>query len=320
MTTDLSGASGAGGAGPAAGGYGSGAVVTPEAVQLDFQAAGVGSRGVALFLDLLVLVTVAIGVSIGASLIVATEGLGLSDTAAIVVVLILNFLVFFGYPVALETLWRGRTLGKAAMGLRVVTVDGAPVRFRHAAIRAALQLIDLGFFGGLPAVISMLVTRRHQRLGDLVAGTMVLRERLASGVLHPARFGVPYGLGTYAETVDAAGLTEQEYSILRSFLLRAGELEPAVREQLARRLADRLAAKLGAEPPAQITTEQFLVTLAARYQQRGEAGLVRSGVPAPQPPYPPPAAPYGAPSQAPPATDPAPPQPPPTLGDFVPPS
>src|SRR5688572_27006049 len=102
---------------PPAGAYGSGAVVTPEAVRLDFQAAGVGSRGVALLIDLVVLATLAIGLNLAVALIVSTDGLGLSDTAAIVVILILNFLIFFGYPIGMETLWRGRSLGKAALGL-----------------------------------------------------------------------------------------------------------------------------------------------------------------------------------------------------------
>jgi uncharacterized RDD family membrane protein YckC len=103
------------------------------------------------------------------------------DWLGIALVLLLVFALQFGYPVGFETLWRGRTPGKAAMGLRVVTVEGAPVRFRHAATRAAIGLLELTGTAGAIAVIASLSSARGQRLGDLAAGTLVIRERRARG-------------------------------------------------------------------------------------------------------------------------------------------
>lgn len=251
-------------------------VVTPEAVPLEFEAANVGSRGVAFLLDALLLFGVASLLNVGVALVVSRAGRGLPGWVVVTVVLVLNFLWFFGYPIALETLWRGRTLGKAAMGLRVVTLEGAPVGFRHAAIRAALGLVDFWITLGAGAVVSALVTRRHQRLGDLVAGTIVLRERTgAGGTPSAARFEVPSGAESYAATLDPSGLRADDYDTLRTFLLRAATLPDDVRRDLAARLAGGLSAKVRHDPASTVHPELFLLCLAARYQQRG-AGYARA--------------------------------------------
>lgn len=264
-------------------------VVTPEAVHLEFEAAGVGSRAIALALDLLLQGVTVVLLFVGLGLVAEGAGAGIPEWVGVTVTLLLVFAVMFGYPVAMETLWRGRTLGKAAMGLRVVTREGAPVQFRHAAIRAALGLIDFYLaFGGV-AVISALVTREHQRLGDLVAGTLVLRERTGARAPTAVRFAVPAGAEPYAATIDPAGLTSDDYAAVRGYLLRAGELAPAVRADLARRIARPIAARLRHQPPQGVSPELFLACVAARYQARGGVGArTTSGATAPVPPAPPP--------------------------------
>lgn len=246
-------------------------IVTPEAVRLEFEAAGIGSRALALAIDLVVQVTVMVAALLSLEL-VGGGGAGLPEWVAITTSLLIVFAVFWGYPVTLETLWRGRTLGKAAMGLRVVTKEGAPVRFRHAAIRAALALVDFWVtFGGV-AVVSALVTREHQRLGDLVAGTLVLRERTGAAAPTAVTFTVPPGAEAYAATIDASGLTVDDYAAVRGFLLRAGDLPVHVRADLAGRLASPVAQRLRHRPPQWVTAELFLVCVAARFQERGGAG------------------------------------------------
>src|SRR4029079_11871859 len=101
------------------------------------------------------------------------------SAAMVIVSVITSFAVFFGYPVACETLWNGQTIGKMALGLRVRTREGTPVRFRHAAIRASLGIVEFYVTFGLAALLSIPFTRDHQRLGDLAAGTVVMRERTA---------------------------------------------------------------------------------------------------------------------------------------------
>jgi uncharacterized RDD family membrane protein YckC len=247
-----------------------GGVVTPEAVRLDFEAAGIGSRGIAIIIDLLVQGAGVMALAFALGLVGATGVTdGLPPWIATTIVLVLVFAIFWGYPTALETLWRGRTLGKAAMGLRVVTVEGAPVRFRHAAIRAALALVDLYVSSGGVAVVSALVTRRHQRLGDLAAGTIVVRERTGSAPPRPVWFRVPPGAEAYAATVDPSGLRPADYQAVRSFLMRAPSLRPDVRAEVAASIATPLATRLRHVPPAWVSAEMFLACLAARYQQRG---------------------------------------------------
>lgn len=243
-------------------------VVTPEAVRLEFQAASIGTRTLALVIDLAIQLAVLLIVSLGVGLAVGAGGfMGLPGWVGVTILLLVVFAVLWGYPTALETIF-GRTPGKAALGLRVVTREGAPVGFRHAAVRAALGLVDFYATLGGVAVLSVLLSRREQRLGDLVAGTLVLRERSAMPRPHPIRFAVPPGLEPYARTLDPAVLDARGYQAVRTFLVRAGDLAPAVRRDVARRIADPIVARLGGVPPAHVTPEQFLLCLAARYQER----------------------------------------------------
>ena len=139
-------------------------MVTPEAVALEFTTANVGSRILAFVIDAAI-VTV---VSFLGILPLALTDATLPDwlVASILVILIPGW--YFGYFTVSETLWRGRTVGKAALGLRVVTKEGGPVRFRHAAIRTLLGLVDFGIGSGFFAILLILLTRDNQRLGDLL--------------------------------------------------------------------------------------------------------------------------------------------------------
>ena len=173
----------------------------------------------------------------------------LGETPAVILSLVGLFLIFFGYPIGCETLWDGRTVGKAALGLRVRTKEGAPVRFRHAAIRGALSLVDFWLTLGLAATLSVLLTRDSQRLGDLAAGTLVLRERTAaSGTSAAFAFYPPPGWEPYAASLDVAAMTDEQYGLVRGYLLRATEMTPAARQHLALRLANPLAGVLAHQP------------------------------------------------------------------------
>jgi uncharacterized RDD family membrane protein YckC len=263
-------------------------MVTPEAVALEFQTANVGSRILAFLIDLLVVGTgIAVGVT-AVALAVNASGAVLPDWLVIAMFLVLLPGWWFGYFTACESLWRGRTLGKAALGLRVVTREGAPVRFRHAAIRTLLGTVDFALGGGFFAVVFILFTRDNQRLGDLVAGTLVLRERSAARQLAPVSFQAPPGLESYTATLDVAGMTTEEYQAVRSFLLRARQLTPAARASLAVQLATPLAARLRPPPPDGLPPEGFLGAVAAAYQHRQRAAAAPPSSPAG--PWPPPAA------------------------------
>ena len=261
-------------------------LVTPEAVPLELEPAGLGSRFLALLLDWAIQAAVAFALVLGLLAAVSGEGAGVAQA----LILLLLFLVLFGYPAASETLWRGRTVGKLALGLRVVTTEGAPVRFRHAAIRAALGMIDFLLTAGAAAVLSVLFTSRNQRLGDLVAGTIVLRERSGLAAPLPVTFLAPAGLEGYAASLDASAVRAEDYGAVRAFLLRAADLQPTVRYELAVRLATPLLARLQTRPPAGVPPEAFLACVAAAYQHRSAGG---------QPPGPAPATPVAPPPPSP---------------------
>ncbi len=243
-------------------------IVTPEAVRLDFEEATVGTRAVAIVLDWLIQGTVLVLVTLGAGFVLDPLRGAAGDVAVTIVMLVTGFVVIFGYPIGFEVAWRGRTPGKAAMGLRVVTLEGAPVAFRHAAIRAALGLVDFALTSGAGAVFTVLLSRRSQRIGDHVAGTVVVRERVAGGRAEAATFEAPVGAEAYARTIDPAGARPADYEAARAFLLRADGLPPDRRHALSAQLAQSIAARLAHQIPSEVHPEVFLRSFAARYQAR----------------------------------------------------
>src|SRR5215212_8648232 len=133
-------------------------MITPEAVALEFRTANLGSRILAYLVDMVVVVAGILAGLFAVALIGQASDVVVPDWVALTLVLVLLPAWWLGYFIAFETLWRGRTLGKAALGLRVVTKEGAPVRFRHAAIRSALGLVDFLLTSGAAAVLSVLLT------------------------------------------------------------------------------------------------------------------------------------------------------------------
>jgi uncharacterized RDD family membrane protein YckC len=266
-------------------------IVTPDAVGLDLQVATLGSRGAAYLLDLVIFLTVLGLLSIGQSLLGAAGFV--PGWFGIAILLVFAFLWQFGYPIGFEVLNRGRTPGKAALGLRVVTVEGAPVRLRHATIRATVGILELlGTTGGI-AVVSSFASKRSQRLGDMAAGTLVVRERRGGGSPSVETFLAPAGLETYAARLDVSGLRAGDYATIRETLRRARELPSPVRAQLTSELAHRFVGRVQPPPPANCSAEQFLTCLAAAVQSRrasavgtaapGSSGWSSAPAPAPAP-------------------------------------
>lgn len=241
-------------------------IATPEGVDLELTLAGVGSRCAARVLDQLVQtgVLIALGLLLGSvgGFLVGDDADGGTGTAAVATAffLVLVFLVQFGYDVLFETLASGRSPGKRWTGLRVVRIDGAPVGFVTSAVRNLVRLVDFlpGFYG--VAMVAVLVSSKNQRLGDMAAGTLVVREKKvappASAILAPSR---------WADDVrgwDVSAITNDELATVRRFLDRRGGLTPAARDRLGTELATRLFPKV-AGPTANLGAEQFLEALVA---------------------------------------------------------
>ncbi len=244
-------------------------LVTPEAVVLEFETAGLGSRLLAVLIDLAIQ---GVLLAVASIALIALASTGGSTTFGLVVVLLVATAVLLGYPIAFESLWRGRTPGKAALGLRVVTTDGAPIRFRHAAVRGFLTLVDFYLTSGAAAVLAILCTRDNQRLGDLAAGTLVLRQRTGAVPPAPAAFAVPPGHEAYAATLDPTGLGGDDHVAVRSFLLRAPGLPHETRTALAVQLATAIAGRMHHTPPPGTNPEAFLACVAAVHQARSTPG------------------------------------------------
>ena len=233
-------------------------IATPEGVDLTLMLAGAGSRFASALVDILVQGAIIVAVTI----VVAVAGLGGYGAA---VVAIVSFVVVFGYDVSFEVLASGRTPGKRVNGLRVVRTGGQPVDLLTSVIRNLLRIVDFLPFSYLLGIVSILVTSRNQRLGDLAAGTLVVRERKEGrlGVRPPFVPAAPDS----SPALDVSAITAEELIAVRSYLGRRHELSDAVRRQLAHTLAERLRPKVGGVTQ-DLRGERFLETLAAAKSDR----------------------------------------------------
>jgi uncharacterized RDD family membrane protein YckC len=243
-------------------------LVTGEAVVLDLRPAELVSRGLAFALDLLVMVVAF--VALLGSVLLAGSGFDSALGAAVILLIVVG--VFVAYPVTVETLTRGRSIGKVALGLRVVRTDGGPIRFRHALARGlAGFVVDFGMvslFTGAVALFSALISPRGQRLGDLLAGTIVVRERVRLPA--PPPVPMPLHLAGWATTLDLNALPGSTALSARQFLQRSGMLDPAVRADLGTRLAGDVAACVSPPPPPGTHPEAFLAAVVAERRRRDE--------------------------------------------------
>lgn len=237
-------------------------IATPEGVDLELTLAGVGSRFASAIVDYVIqaVIVVALGLVLGVGFGV-TPGSGGFGTA---IWTVLAFVLFVGYDICFEVLAAGRTPGKRMNGLRVVREHGGPVTLSTSAVRNVLRLVDWlpgTYFVG---VVSILVSSRNQRLGDLAAGTLVVRERKA---LPPEPRSPIYRRRLEAPAWDASGIDADELVAVRSFLARRESLTHDARIQLAAELATRLRPKVGGAV-GDDSPELFLERLAAAKADR----------------------------------------------------
>ncbi|CAH9419729.1 putative membrane protein [Streptomyces globisporus] len=239
-------------------------LVTGDAVVLGLRPARLPSRALASAIDLAVTFVVFIVVSV--VLGIASAAL---DEAAVAAIGVASFLlVLIGGPVAVETLSRGRSLGKLACGLRVVRDDGGPIRFRHALVRGAMGLVEILLTFGAVASIASLVSARGRRIGDVFAGTLVIRERVAAtgrSVAVPPP--PPWLVGRFAE-LDLSGVPDELWSAIRQYLTRMQQLDPGVGRSIAERLAGELVARTGAAAPQGVPAAAFLAAVVHERQSR----------------------------------------------------
>ena len=244
-------------------------LVTGEAVALELPAAGIAIRALSGALDLLVAV-----VALMVGLTVAMMMTGNADDALIgVAMTVLIALVSVGLPTAMETVTRGRSVGKLATGLRTVRDDAGPIGFRHALTRALVGFVEIWTLFGVPALVSGLVSSKGKRLGDYAAGTYVVRERVHMTLPPPPM--MPPQLAAWAAGADIARLPDGLAMAVRQFLMRAPRLSPQSRAVLGVQLRDEVVEYVAPRPPADSHPELVLAAVIADRRRRDAIRLER---------------------------------------------
>jgi uncharacterized RDD family membrane protein YckC len=280
-------------------------VVTGDAVVLDVQIAQLPVRALSAMIDVIVVfIAYLIGTLLWASTLTQFD-----DALSAAVMIIFTVLTLVGYPIAFETATRGRSLGKMALGLRVVSEDGGPERFRQALFRALAGVIEIWIFVGGPAVICSLLSPKGKRIGDIFAGTVVISERAPRLAPPPP---MPPQLAWWASSLHLSGLRPEQAELARQFLSRASQLDPTVRDQMAYRITSDVVAQVSPPPPPGTPPQLVLAAVLAERHRRELERLRPQPAAAPPPQWPQwPAQPAYQPPAPPPSADP---------GGFTPPS
>jgi uncharacterized RDD family membrane protein YckC len=256
-------------------------IETPERVPLHFALASIGNRFIACAIDhtiqIVALVVLVITFAIIADYADLGNRLANAPKWLIALLVILVFLLMSGYFAIFEWLWHGQTPGKRWMKLRVIREDGRPISFFEAIVRNLLREFDIMPFPFYSVgLISVFATDRDQRVGDLVAGTVVVREREAEAPAFAEVFASPVSDPALRRsfqpvqfTANINALSEQEISVVESFLRRRWDLKDYPRQWMAWRVAMPILFKL--RPQYDLSTftyEGFLEELLHRYREK----------------------------------------------------
>ncbi|WP_237569751.1 RDD family protein [Mycolicibacterium lacusdiani] len=263
-------------------------MVTGDAVVLDVQVAQLPVRALSAFIDVtVVFIAYVIGIVLWAFTLA-----DLDPAFSAAVLIIFTVLAMVGYPVIFETATRGRSLGKIAMGLRVVSDDGGPERFRQALFRALAGFVEIWMLAGGPAVICSMASAKGKRLGDVFAGTMVISERAPRMSPPPP---MPPQLAWWAASLQLSGLASDRAERARQFLSRAPQLDPRFRDEMAHRIAAEVVAQVSPPPPPGTPPQLVLAAVLAERHRRELARMQSAAQHSPPVGQPPPG--YGPPPQ-----------------------
>ena len=241
---------------------------TPEQTSLEFPLAGIGSRFLAMAAD--TAIQAAAGLLIFIVLLLLLPGfrrIGRSGEQWIIALFIIaGFLLYSAYFAFFEIVWNGQTPGKRYAQLRVMKDDGRPISAYDAVARNLLRMVDSlpGFYG--VGVLSVLFSKQSKRLGDFVAGTVVVHETALEGVRPFAETKVDESLPAF----DASGISVDELRLIETFIERRDSLDPGLRGNLALQIADRIGAKLQVRVYGWPRTETFLEAVLKQCRERGQ--------------------------------------------------
>jgi uncharacterized RDD family membrane protein YckC len=245
-------------------------VVTGEAVVLELRPASFGVRSLSSMIDVVANVVLLV---LTLALLADTLGTGF-DEAAARALMVATVVFYLGIlPIGVETLTRGKSLGRLVMGLRIVRDDGGSIRFRHALIRGLVGVFELYMMFGSVAFVAAMFNDRSKRLGDMLAGTYSMRERV--GALPRQLPQVPPQLLPWVQLTDMGRLPESLARRISGFLAQAPKMIPASRQQLAVSLANEASAFVSPPPPAGTAPELYLAAVMAERRERDFARLTR---------------------------------------------
>jgi uncharacterized RDD family membrane protein YckC len=256
-------------------------IETPERVPLHFALASIGNRFIACAIDHTIQLVTLIAVGIFFAIVADASSIGSRLMSlpkwVIAILVVVQAIIFDGYFVVFEWLWRGQTPGKRWLKLRVIREDGRPISFFEAMVRNLLRVVDFlipPFYS--VGLISVFASTRDQRVGDLVAGTVVVREREAEAPAFSEVFASPVSdaalrrsFPPVAFVADIDKLTEQEITVVESFLRRRWDLRDYPRQWMAWRVSMPILFKLRPQYDlATFTYEGFLEELLHRYREK----------------------------------------------------
>jgi uncharacterized RDD family membrane protein YckC len=249
-------------------------VLTPESVELEFTLAGIGSRGLALLIDsLLVMLGIALFWFFGSLfatqllLSIAPSGYGGTVVWLLAIAFLGSFLISAGYFVVFETLRQGQTPGKRFTQIRVIRDDGRPIGLTQAALRALLRPLD-DFLFWIVGTVLILFDQNEKRLGDLVAGTLVIQEERSAIKRKIALSDSAQSLAQQLVNIsDMTQILPDDFAVVREFLQRRDFMTPQARSALSMNLARQARTLVKLETiPANVTSDQFLEAVYLAYQ------------------------------------------------------
>jgi uncharacterized RDD family membrane protein YckC len=249
--------------------YASEDVVTGEGVAVELPVATTLVRAGSILIDVVISIVLLIALTFGIGALVAES----SEAVARAMSLVAVVAVLVGLPATMETLTRGRTVGKLVFGLRVVRDDGGPVTSRQSITRALVGVVEIWMFTGVPALVASVLNSRSKRLGDMAAGTYVVNQRSRMRLLAPPQMPPP--LAAWATSADVAALPPGLTVAVRQFLARADTLTPASRDTLGRELLTEVLRHVAPPPPPGFHGEYVLAAVVAERRRRDAQRLAR---------------------------------------------
>ncbi|QVQ54859.1 RDD family protein [Spiractinospora alimapuensis] len=223
---------------------------------------------VAIAIDVAVQAILLFCVIVLGAVLTATAVSGASITAILTA---LQVLVIIGYPTLCETLTRGRSLGKAALGLRVVGTDGSPERFRQALARALTGLVELWMTFGVVALITSLLNPNGRRIGDFLGGTIVVQERAPSRTT--GTVPMPDRMVHWAATAELSQIDDKSLAMAQQYVQRYNELVDPARHTMGVQVAMAVARRVTPPPPPNTSPVEFLSAVLAERRRREQTRL-----------------------------------------------